>query len=227
MAQLTYLMDEIGSGMEIYYSSRLGGRYLKTAFILCDDYVELLSKLWLVENVNGWSDTRANGSFKNFPQILNDVGNSKNGHCHPDEHRRIVQLTDQMKERRTRRNDFFHSTHLLDLNVNKRGCVEAFCDLIEFGELLFGADWRREIAANTKTDILCALFQLERMAFADPTIEPKINGLLETWPRREKERQSIPKRGTQYAKHPEDLHLRLCLDWGGRELRDALKALLP
>ena len=98
-----------------------------------------------------------------------------------------------MKERRTRRNDFFHSTHLLDLNVNKRGCVEAFCDLIEFGELLFGDDWRREIAANTKTDILCALFQLERMAFSDPTIEPKTNGLLESWPRREKERQSIPK----------------------------------
>jgi len=45
MAQLTYLIYEIGSGMEIYYSSRLGERYLKTAFILCDNYVELLSQI--------------------------------------------------------------------------------------------------------------------------------------------------------------------------------------
>lgn len=227
MSQLVYLVDEIGSGMEIYYSSRLNARYFKTTFILCDDYVELLSKLWLVENVHGWTDTRANGGFKNFSQILNDIGNAKSGHCHPDEHQRIVKLINQMKKRRKRRNEFFHSTHLLDLNVNKRGCVEAFCDLIEFGELLFGDDWSREIETNTKTDTLCALFRLEKMALTDSTIELSINKLLETWPRREKELRSIPKKGTQYVKHPEDLHLRLCLDWDGRKLRDAVKALLP
>ena len=225
MPQLVYLVDEIGSGMEIYYSSRLSGRYLKAAFILCDDYVELLSKLWLVENVNGWTDKKGNGSFKNFQQILGDVKSNKNGRGHPSEHQRIVELTDGMKERRTRRNEFFHSTRLLDLNVNKRGCVEAFCDLIEFGELLFDDDWRREIETNTKTDILCTLFRLEKKAFTNPTIEPCINELLGSWPRREKER-SVSKKGTQYAKHPEDLHLRLCLDWGGLELRDAIKTLL-
>jgi len=143
-------------------------------------------KLCLVENVNDWSDSRTNGSFKNFPQIFNDVRNGKNGHVHPDEHHRIIELTDQMKERRTRRNDFFHSSHLLDLNVNNRECVEAFCDLIELGELLFGDDWRREIEVNTKTDILCALFQLEKMTFPDPTIEPCINELLESWPKQRK-----------------------------------------
>lgn len=225
MPRLVYLVDEIGSGMEIYYSSRLSGRYLKTAFILCDDYVELISKLWLVENVNGWMDKKGNGSFKSFQQILNDVKDSKNGHCHPSEHQRIVELTHRIKERRTRRNEFFHSTHLLDLSVNKRRCVEAFCDLIEFGELLFGNDWCREIETNTKTDILCVLFQLEKMAFVDTTIEPRINELLGAWPRREKER-AVSKKGTQYAKHPEDMHLRLCLDWGGREFRDAIKSLL-
>ena len=225
MSQLPYLMREICSGMEIYFSTRTGGSYNKTSFILCDDYVELLSKLWLAEKVNGWTDTKANGSFKSFSQILNDVGNGKKGHCHPDGHRLIVNLTVQMKGRRTRRNDFFHSTHLLDLYVDKRRCVEAFCDLIEFGELLFGDEWRQEIKANIKTGTLCALFQLEKLAFADPTIESRINVLLESWPRREKERRSIPKKGTQNAKHPEDLHLRLCLDWGGNEFRDALKAI--
>ena len=227
MPQLVYLMDEIGSGMEIYYSSRQGGRYLNTAFILCDDYVELLSKLWLVENVPNWQDTNENGRFKSFPQILTDIENGTNGNFPPDEHARILELTAQMRIRRTRRNEFFHSTHLLGLNVNKRGCVEAFCDLTEFGELLFDDDWRREIEASTKTEILCELFQLEKITFADPTIEPKINELLAAWPCREKEGRSIPKKGTQYTKHPEDLHLRLCLDWGGRELRDALRALLP
>ena len=137
MSQLPYLMREICSGMEIYFSTRTGGSYNKTSFILCDDYVELLSKLWLAEKVNGWTDTKA----------------------------------------------------------------------------------------NIKTGTLCALFQLEKLAFADPTIESRINVLLESWPRREKERRSIPKKGTQNAKHPEDLHLRLCLDWGGNEFRDALKAI--
>ena len=227
MAQLGYLMDEIGSGMEIYYSSRLGGRYLRTAFILCDDYVELLSKLWLVENVGGWDDKKSNGSFKNFRQVLADVKNAKNGRCHPDQHRRVVGLMEEMKARRIRRNDFFHSTHLLDLNVNRRGCIEAFCDLAEFGESLFGDDWRQAVEANTKTAILCALFRLERLGFADPTMEARINKILANWPRRERDRRTIPKKGTQYAEHPEDLHLRLCLDWGGRELRDALKGLMP
>ena len=227
MPQLIYLMNEIGSGMEIFFSSRTGRHYFKTAFILCDDYVELLSKLWLKENINDWKDTKTNNGFKKFPQILNEVKDGMKGHCHPDEHRRIIKLAERMKERRRRRNEFFHSTHLLDLDVSKRVCVEAFCDLTEFGELLFGDDWRREIESSTKTDILCTLFQLEKMASDNPSIESSINRLLGKWPRREKERQWIPKKGTQYAEHPEDMHLRLCLDWGGRELRDALKALLP
>lgn len=226
MAQLTNLMSEIISGMEIFYSSRMGGRYTKIAFILCDDYVELLSKLWLGEKVKDWNDTKANGSFKSFSKILDEVSSCQKDRCHPDTHLRIVELTEQMKNRRKRRNDFFHSTHLLDLNVNKRGCVDAFCDLVKFGEFLFTDNWRQEVKASPKSEILCVLFQLESLAFVDPTIEPKINEILQTLPRREKERSSIPKKGTQYAKHPEDLHFRLCLDWGGRELLDALKPLL-
>ena len=226
MSQLVYLVEEICSGMEIYYSGRSSGRYRKTAFILCDDYVELLSKLWLVENTNDWTDTKTNGKFKDFQQILTDVKSNKRGRCHPNEHQRIVELASQMEKRRKRRNDFFHSTHLLDLDVNMRRCVEAFCDLIEFGELLFRDNWHQEIETDVRRDILCVLFRLEKKAFTDPTIEPSINKLLKTWPRRGKDRGWIPKRGTQYAEYPEDLHLRLCLDWGREELRDAMKALL-
>jgi hypothetical protein len=37
----------------------------------------------------------------------------------------------RIEARRARRNDFFHSTHLLDLNFHARDCVEAFCDLLD------------------------------------------------------------------------------------------------
>ena len=219
-------MDEISSGMEIYYSSRMGGRYLKTSFILCDDYVELLSKLWLSERIPKWSDKKPNGSFKNFRAILDEVTRTIQRRGVDKDIRRACDLVSAMRNRRARRNGFFHSTQLLDLSTSKRSCVEAFCDLFEFGELLFGDDWNREIEANVKTETLCVLFCLDRKAFSDASVEPRISALLETWPRREKDRKTIPKKGTQYAKYPEDMHLRLCLDWGGLELRDALKSLL-
>ena len=48
MRQLTYLMREICAGVEIFYSSKTGGHFCKTAFIFCDDYTKLTSKLFLL-----------------------------------------------------------------------------------------------------------------------------------------------------------------------------------
>jgi hypothetical protein len=50
MNQLPYLLDEICAGVEIYYTGRTGGQYLKTAFILCDDYTKLAAKLFLLSH---------------------------------------------------------------------------------------------------------------------------------------------------------------------------------
>ena len=36
-----------------------------------------------------------------------------------------------MKVCRTRRNEFFHSTHLLNLNIYRRDCIEAYLDLFK------------------------------------------------------------------------------------------------
>ncbi len=58
MSQLTYLMREIGAGVEIFYSSKSGGQFWKTAFILCDNYTELASKLFLIADNPKWSDMR-------------------------------------------------------------------------------------------------------------------------------------------------------------------------
>lgn len=63
MGQLTYLMDEVCAGVEIYYTGRAGGQYLKTAFILCDDYTELTSKLFLLMDDANWPD-KEDGRFK-------------------------------------------------------------------------------------------------------------------------------------------------------------------
>ena len=47
-----------------------------------------------------------------------------------------------MKQRRELHNDFFHSAKLLTLSVAHRDCVEAFCDLLDYGELLFQTQWK-------------------------------------------------------------------------------------
>lgn len=138
MSQLTYLMDEICAGVEIYYTGRQGGQYLKTAFILCDDYTELTSKLFLLTKNPSWSDTKPNGRFKNYHDIQNDVkAQFLTGTA---ELAQVQALHTKMKSRRDRRNDFFHSTHLLDLSVTPRNCVEAFLELLDYGELLFASD---------------------------------------------------------------------------------------
>ena len=220
---LTYLMDELCAGVEIYYTGRTGGQYFKTAFILCDDYSELVSKLFLLTHNPSWTDKKPNGSFKNYPGIMKDVDAVVTAKM-PTQQTRVKELQDAMKNRRKRRNDFFHSTNLLDLSVASRNCVEAFSDLLEYGEILLGADWRGALEASRNLATLEVMLQLEKRAFSDPSLTPKINKILQDWPRNTPNNK---KKGAHVAEYPEDLHLRLCVTCGGKALRDKLKALLP
>jgi len=220
---LTYLMDEICAGVEIYYTGRTGGQYLKTAFILCDDYSELVSKLFLLTYDTTWSDQKANNNFKNYHDIIKDTENvvaAKMG----AQLSRIKELQDAMKKRRGRRNDFFHSTGLLDLSVTQRNCVEAYCDILEYGEILLGADWRSAVESARNLSTLEIMLQLEKLAFSDPSITPNMNQILQNWPRNIK---NSKQKGVHLSEYPEDLHLRLCVTCGGKSLRDKLKALIP
>jgi len=220
---LTYLMDEICTGVEIYYTGRTGGQYLKTAFILCDDYSELVSKLYLLTDNAAWTDKRANGSFKKYHDIVKDVENvvrAKTPHRLP----RVKELQDALKQRRKRRNDFFHSTKLLDLNVTTRNCVESFCDLLEYGEILLEADWRTALENSRNLATLEVMLQLEKLAFSDPSITAKVNKILHDWPRNT---ENSKKKGAHVAEYPEDLHFRLCVTCGGKDLRDKLKVMMP
>lgn len=221
MPDLSYLMEEICCGVEVYVSSRTGGQYRKTAFILCDDYTELTTKLHLKNAVAGWTDTNAGVHFKSYHAVMADVKAAVAGHPAKAD---IEAIVERMKVRRTRRNDFFHGTHFLDLSVNARGCVDAYLDLIDLGRHLFGAaEWNAAMAPVRNLAAMELLLRLDLASFADETIQPRINKLLEQWPRN---RSTARGRGVQLSEYPEDLHLRLTFTWGGDELKAALSALL-
>lgn len=222
-AKLPYLIDEICAAVEIYFTGRTGGHYLKTAFILCDDYTELTAKLFLLTDNAHWTDRKANGHFKNYPDVLGDVEGVFSA-------KRTAELAitqgihGNLKNRRERRNDFFHSTHLLDLSASQRAVVEAFCDLFAYGELLFPSDWQRHVNSSRNLDTMRILLLIERASFSDPTIWGKAASVFREWPRN---KPNAARKGVHMTEYPEDFHLRLCVTYGSNILRDKLKALLP
>jgi hypothetical protein len=221
MSRLSYLADEICAGAEIYYTGRQGGQYLKTAFILCDDYTELASKLYLIEDDENWSDKKASGGgFKNYHQVLSDVRETAPMAPVATE---VAALQSEMRTRRDRRNRFFHSAELLDLNITARMAVEAYCELFRYCELLFGTRWGPAAEGARNLATLMILFKLERAAFAKPEITGRSSEILNKWPRNA---TSGRKTGIHQAEYPEDLHLRLCVTFGGTQLRAQLEQLL-
>jgi len=215
-------MDEICAGVEIYYTGRTGGQYLKTAFILCDDYTELTAKLFLLSQNPGWSDQKANGRFKNYHDVQIDVRSLINN-IRAADLPQITALTTAMETRRTRRNDFFHSTTLLDLSVTQRICVEAFCDLLDYGLLLFGNDWTNTLQVCRNLETLEVLLRLEKKSFSDPSVLAKVNRVFARMPRNG---ASYPKNGVQLTYPFEDLYYRLCIINGRQELKNSLAELL-
>jgi len=221
--KLPYLIDEICAAVEIYFTGRSGGQYLKTSFILCDDYTELISKLFLLTSNRQWKETKANGHFKNYQDVLGDVLAVFEAKRPAD--LQVVQgIQVRMQDRHTRRNEFFHSTHLLDLNVGYRIVVEAFCDLFAYGELLFGINWQKHVNSSRNLDTMRILLLIEKESFRDPTIWQKVQVILRDWPRN---KSNAARKGVHLTEYPEDFHLRLCVTHGSNLLRDKLKAILP
>lgn len=229
MSKLPYLVAEINAALEVYLSGRTGQQYNRTAFILCDDSAELASKLFLLVDTATWKDTKANGNFKRFTDVTADVRaifRAKRSHDYPA----IDALLERIEARRGRRNEFFHSTRLLDLNFHARDCVEAFCDLLDYGKLLFppdpskpGSGWEATVEATGNMETCEAILRLDKKAYGDPGVTPKINGILKKQPRLGERPTGI---GCEVVHHPEDYHLRLCIRNGGKELRNKLRALL-
>lgn len=221
MVSVMHLAEEVCAGAEIYYTGKTGGQYFKTAFILCDDYTELSSKLFLIQSDSNWSDKKNNGQWKSYHQVLRDAYKE----C--EENRaevadRIVELQIEMRARRERRNEFFHSANLLDLSITFRTCVEAFCHLFEYCDLLFD-EWERAVASVRNLETLMLLFELDRCALSNPAISSRVNDVVGDWARNKSSKRTV---GVQEAQFPEDLHLRMCVINGSIELRDRLRVIL-
>jgi hypothetical protein len=222
MSKLPYLISEINAAMEVYLSGRTGQQYNRTAFILCDDAAELSSKLLLIVDNAHWSDTKANGHFKRFVEVTADVRAvfiAKRA----AEYNVADAVIKRIEARRNRRNDFFHSTHLLDLNFHARDCVEAFVDLLDYGKLLFPNEWDTTVAATGNMETSEAILRVDKKTYTDPGVTPKLHTILKAQPRLG---GPPSKRGCEVVHHPEDYHLRLCIRNGGKSLRDKLRALL-
>lgn len=222
MTKLPYLVHEINAAMEVYLSGRTGQQYNRTAFILCDDGAELASKLFLLTDTPAWSDTKTNGHFKRFKEVTADVRAVFLAKRSAD-HAAADTLLKRIESRRDRRNAFFHSTHLLDLNLHARDCVESLVDLLDYGALLFPSDWAGAVSAAGNMETCEALLRLDRKTYGDPSVGPKVNDVLSRWPRNGPRPK---KKGCEVAHHAEDMHLRLAIRNGGNLLRDRLRALL-
>jgi hypothetical protein len=222
MSKLPYLVIEINAALEVYLSGRIGQQYNRTTFILCDDGVELASKLFLIRDTPTWSDTKPSGSFKNFKEVTSEVRvvfqvKRAGDYASADA------LLKRMEARRERRNAFFHSTTLLDLNFHARDCVEGLVDLLDYGKLLFPEDWDVAVAASGNMETCEVLLRLDKKTYSDPSVGPKVNDVLAKWPRNG---PAPKKKGCEVAHYAEDMHLRLAIRNGGHGLRDKLRGLL-
>lgn len=220
--KLPYLVAEINAALEVYLSGHVGQQYNRTAFILCDDGAELAGKLFLLVDNRQWSDARASGGFKRFKDVSGEVRAVFLAKRAGD-HAAVDALLKRIEGRRDRRNDFFHSTHLLDLNLHARDCVEAFCDLLDYGKLLFPAEWDATVGIAGNMETCEAIVRLDRKSYGDPSVGPKVNDLFAKWRSQGVKAKTL---GCEVAHHAEDMHLRLAIRNGGNSLRDKLRGLL-
>lgn len=102
-------------------------------------------------------------------------------------------------------------------------CVETFCDLFSYGELLLAADWQRCTVETRNLETLVILLKLEKKRFSIPSICPRVDAIIKSWPRN---LANAARKGVHLTVHPEDMHLRLTVIHGHKELRDKLAALL-
>lgn len=224
---LQYLIDEICAAIEVYYTGRLGGQYMKMVYILCDDYTELAAKLFLITDNPNWSEKKWNQThtrqhYKNYYDILDDV-EAIFTNKYARQLNTVKEYHRRLKERRGNRNAFFHKTKFLDLNINQRGVVEAFCDLNLYGQLLFSDEWGRCINNSRNLNTMHLLLLLESKSFSNPAIWNEVMEIIRYWPRNKKDKQST---GVHQTEFPEDFHLRMCVIYGYNELYDRLKQLV-
>ncbi len=223
---LQYLMPEIENGLEILFTGKSAGQYWKTAFVLCDNYTELTTKLFLSTKTAGWTDLKPNGKFKSYHDILNDIAGSAPVAGNAATLAAVQALQLDLRARRDQRNDFFHSANLLKLNVHLLDTLKAFCGLLDYGNHLFGADWDTAINGRPSLCNLVLLVRVEHKALtADYTVQHKLEDIFRKWGRI-KDKATVPTKGAYLTEFPEDVHRRMVIINGGPKLAAELQKLL-
>ena len=207
MAKLDDLLHELGNAAEIYLTS--SDAYLKPVFLLLDDYVELSSKLYLKTRDRNWSDTKSNGAFKSFHNLLSEVLAAISSASIPHTRDRLKVLHSEMSERREQRNNLFHSADMVALNASERSVLQAFEEILEYLAILFGASVQQRIADDNRLAVLFGLIRLKRLAREG-------GHYAELWAKCFRDMPSNhpnppKKRGAQVVEFPTDLHRRACL----------------
>jgi hypothetical protein len=196
---------------------------------LCDNYSELAAKLFLSTKVPGWSDQKARGAgttFKNYHDILADVEAAASITGVAVTLASVQTLHFELKARRQQRNDFFHSANLLKLNVHFLDTLKAFCGLLDYGRLLFGADWDNEVNARPSLCNLVLLVRVEHKALtADYSVQHKLDEIFRKWGRI-KDKVTVPLKGAYLTEFPEDVHRRIVIINGGVKLAMELQKLI-
>lgn len=201
--------------LEIHIAARSDTRYNRTVYILADDCAELASKLFLVRKNPAWSDRGANGRFKSFRAVTQEVRTVL-----PD----AADLLERIEERRDRRNGFFHSANLLDLTLNTNRVNHALVDLLDYCNLLFGPDWAAEAAATAALETAATLIRLDYAARSYPALQSRVRDVLAATPRHGMPTRAV--KGCAIVVYPEDQQVAIAVRMGGRTLRDQLLAIL-
>lgn len=215
VSKLRHLVGEVEAAFDIHLAGRSTEQFNRTVFILVDDAVELAAKLYLIERDPDWSERRSNGRFKNFGNVIEEVRAAID-----DE--KVTTLLVRAEGRRRRRNEFFHSTHLLDLTIPSQEINLALVDLFDLGSALF-PDWGAEVEAAGNLETADVLVRLDCRARSDPSLTPRVMAIFAGHRRASGKARA---RGCEVVFHPEDHHLRLAVRNGGKVLRDTLRGLL-
>jgi hypothetical protein len=96
-------------------------------------------KSWLQMKVASWNPVSHQHSgrdiYKNFNTLIRETKSATPGNT------TLTSLLDKFQSRREKRNNFFHNHELAGLTVQPRECLQAFCDLFQLMEELFGIDY--------------------------------------------------------------------------------------
>ena len=171
--------------------------------------------MFLITQNAAWSDARANGRFKSFRDVSSEVRAALPA---------TNDLLTRIEARRDRRNGFFHSAHLLDLTLQPRDVKNALSDLLDYGAMLFGAEWDEEVKGQGNLETAAVLIRLDCKAHSDPRIVQKVMDIFAR--QRGGGKAAAKVSGCQIALYPDDHHLRLAIRNGGPELRDRLATIL-